>query len=577
MSDQLSLLPAELIHQILDEIPTFDILTHVSFLNKRLRTISLHYHRFRFDLTRSFSKKRQFEQHCAQLVHLSSQVVSLTLANDDDATMPAKIACFFSQSVFTNMSFSNLRVLSLSHVDHSVWQSFKARRSSFVALTSISISCVQDEEPVTRLFISTILNELLFFSSALDHLALRAFNDPPQWITIDPRRTLTTSAVKRVTLDNIQMDWRSLLSVTPRLQSFTSTVNCISLIYLIQLSPPVHLQRLSITVDNILLATIERLLSSTKSLTHFTLIAKNIDEKWADGGQWARLLPTVTVFKFHFTFTEYVLGRKPLDLQSFETSFWLVEKKWYVTLDSGIQWGHALLYSNPYCLDWYPFHEMMGTFVTASTSPEPTSFLRVKQLETADWLPSNDILLHRCTHVNDLEVSASSLDYSLSWRYVFAQLNTAIITSLTINTTMIGSSTDAVVQWMCSLPSVKTLRLSVGILKMLLGYHWPRITHLTTTWGSDRLPKRMDEQQVDSLCRSFTHLQQLNFNRSFIDNVSQLLNSMMTSLTHVHIDHGYPITANDDRFISQQWLERNTKLRNFHYSCDASNRVDLWL
>jgi hypothetical protein len=185
--------------------------------------------------------------------------------------------------------------------------------------------------------------------------------------------------------------------------------------------------------------------------------------------------------------------------------------------------------------------------------------------------------LHRYKNINDVSVTATCLDYDLSWRYAFSQLNTATITCLKIDTSLIRTSTDAAVQWMCSLPSVKSLRVSVSILKMLLGYHWPRITHLTIIWGSDRLPKLIDENQVKSLCHSFTHLQQLEFTRSFIDNVSELLNSMMTTLTHVRIDHLPPITATDDRFISQQWLERNTKLRNFHYSCGENNQVDLWL
>ena len=577
MSDQLSDLPVELIHQILDGISTFDILTHVSFVNKRLRSISLQYHRFRFDLTRSFNKKRQFEQHCTQLFHVSSQVVSLALANSDDATMPAKIACFFSQFMSINITFSILRVLSLSHVDHDIWQSFNARRSSFVALRSVSLSCVNDEECVTPLFISTILTELLFFSSLLDHLSLRTFYYPPPSATIDSLRMWDKSSIKILTLDNIQIDWQSLLSVTPLLQSYTSTVDCSSSLPNIHLLPPVHLQRLSITVDNILLASIERLLSLIESLTHFTLIAENVGVEWTDGDRWARLLKNITVFKFHFTFLRYSLGRKPLDLQSFQTSFWLVEKKWYVTHDWCIEWGHALLYSNPYCLDWYPFDDMKGTFITASTSPEPMSFLPVKHLSTCEWSPSNNVLLHRCRHVHDLSVTAACLDNCLSWRYVFIQLNTAIITSLVIDTSTIGTSTGAAVQEMCSLPAVKSLRVSVSILKTLLGCHWPRITHLSIVWGSDPLPKLIDENQVESLCRSFTHLQQLEFARPFIDNVPQLLNTMMTTLTHVRIDHWTSITAADDRFISQQWLEQNTELRHFHYSCSENNRVDLWL
>src|ERR1700730_11687753 len=102
MSDQLSKLPVELINKILDDVSTFDILTSVCLVNKRLRIVSFAYPRFRLDLTRSFSKKKQFGKLCTQLVYLSSQVVSLMLSNEDDTTIPAKIAYFCSRSITVN-------------------------------------------------------------------------------------------------------------------------------------------------------------------------------------------------------------------------------------------------------------------------------------------------------------------------------------------------------------------------------------------------------------------------------------------------------------------------------------------
>ena len=578
MSDPLSLLPVEIIHRILDEISTCDILTHVCFVSQRLRAISLHYPRFRFDLTCSFNtKRRQFAKNCAQLVHFSSQVVSLTLANDEDATIPVRITHFFSQFTSTDTNFSNLRSLSLSHVDLGVWQSFKASSSSFFALTSISISFIDNDQSVTPMFISTAVTELLLFSSSLHYLSLKAYIYPPDRVTIDPSRASTTSSITHLTLGNIDVDFHSLLPVTPLLQCFSSSVKCSQIVHNIHLMASVHLQRLSINVDGIVLAKIETLLSSMKHLTHFALMADRVDKEWADGGKWARMLTRITTFKFIFTFHSNAFSRQSFDLQSFQTRFWLAEKKWFVTFDSCIQRHRSLLYSHPYCLNWYAFYDMIGTFVTKSTSPEPTSFPHVPQLAAVDWLSMSNTLLRRCTHLNKLSINAARLECSLNWRDLIVELNTSTITWVSLHTIEIPTSIDATVELLCSLPSVRTLRVSVSLLKMLLGYDWSRMTRLDIIRDSDRLSILLDQSQVDSLCRSFPCIQRLEFARCFIDDVSQLLNSMVLTLSHVYILHLPPITTDDDRFISRQWLQRNTQLRNFHYSCDREKTVRLWL
>ena len=427
------------------------------------------------------------------------------------------------------------------------------------------------------MFISTVVTELLLFSSSLHHLSLKAYNYPPDRVTIDPSRISTTSSITHFTLDNIDVDFHSLLPVTPLLQCFSSTAECSQIVHNVHLMASVHLQRLSINADGIVLAKIETLLSSMKHLTHFTLIADRVDKEWADGGIWARMLTRIATFKFIFTFHSNAFSRQPFDLQSFQTRFWLAEKKWFVTFDFVTEYCHPLLYSHPYCLNWYPFYDMIGTFVTKSTSPEPTSFLHVPQFDAVDWLSMRNTLLRRCTHLNELSIYAARLECSLNWRDRITELNTSTITCVSLDTIEIPTSIDATVELMCSLPSVRTIRVSVSLLKMLLGYDWSRITRLDIIWGSDRLPTLLDQSQVDSLCRSFPCIQRLEFTRCFIDDVSLLLNSMMLTLSQVYILHLPPITTDDDRFISYQWLERNTQLRNFHYSCDRENTVRLWL
>ncbi len=237
---------------------------------------------------------------------------------------------------------------------------------------------------------------------------------------------------------------------------------------------------------------------------------------------------------------------------------------------------YSLLYSNPYCLDWYPFDDMIGIFVTEPTGPELTSFFHVKHLDVGQRLPVNNKLLRRCTHVYSLEVAVTNLNKSLSWRCATTYLDSTKITRLTIDTINIETSSELIVQLLSGLPSLQSLRVSVTILRLLLVHNWPQIVYLSIIWDSDRSPKLLTQNQVNLFCRSFTRVEQLEFSRCFVDNVSQAPNSMIT-LSHVLINHLPLMTPHDDEFISYEWLERNTKLRNFGYSCDNDNTVYIWL
>ena len=141
----------------------------------------------------------------------------------------------------------------------------------------------------------------IFFYTPSSHCKSVTYNYPPDRATIASSRTLRTSSITHLTLYNIEVDLQTLLPVTPLLRSFISTAHCSQMISNIHLLSPVYLQRLSINVEGIRLTKIERLLSSMKHLTHFTLIAYNVDKEWAGGGKWARLLATITTFKFTFT------------------------------------------------------------------------------------------------------------------------------------------------------------------------------------------------------------------------------------------------------------------------------------
>lgn len=138
MIDYLSDLPVELFEKILDDIPSFDILSSLCLVNKGLRSLSLNYSRFQINFN-CLKKKKKFNSFYVYLSPLSSRIVAISLSDSNDDTLPNKIDYFFLQLNITHHTFTNLRSLTLSHVDHDMWRSIKTYVKSFVSLTVLSI------------------------------------------------------------------------------------------------------------------------------------------------------------------------------------------------------------------------------------------------------------------------------------------------------------------------------------------------------------------------------------------------------------------------------------------------------
>jgi len=116
MSDYLTRLPVELIYAILENVPLVDILLSVCLVNKSLRSISLICPRSQLDFScvNTSMSKSQFDSICTQMLHSTSQVVSLTLFDEDDFMMtPVKNYLFFSRFNIIDKTFPNLRSLTM--------------------------------------------------------------------------------------------------------------------------------------------------------------------------------------------------------------------------------------------------------------------------------------------------------------------------------------------------------------------------------------------------------------------------------------------------------------------------------
>jgi hypothetical protein len=176
MVDYLTTLPVELIYQILNNIPSLDILTSICCVNKYLRSVSLAYRHFllNFSGMNTSMNKSQFDSICAYLLYSSSQIISLTLFDEDDVMTSVKNALFFSRFSIIDKTFPNLRSLRLTYIEYDTWCLFKNRLPSLIVSLSIYL-CYSGKKAIT----SVVLTELLFLSPSLKRLSVKmhGFND----------------------------------------------------------------------------------------------------------------------------------------------------------------------------------------------------------------------------------------------------------------------------------------------------------------------------------------------------------------------------------------------------------------
>ncbi|CAF1330045.1 unnamed protein product [Rotaria sordida] len=167
----------------------------------------------------------------------------------------------------------------------------------------------------------------------------------------------------------------------------------------ILLQSPMNLRQLSIKIKHSTMLEMKRLLSPMTCLTHLTLHIDYVRNDMTDGNAWIPLLKKLVVFKFLF----YVSSLEKINLDSFRTQFWLVEKKWYVTYDRWSESYSSLLYTNPYCGQyWTRSSHITGRLVTESTGLEPTTCPHVNCLFIQNISQINDVPWTRFTRLDYL-------------------------------------------------------------------------------------------------------------------------------------------------------------------------------
>ncbi len=574
MSDYLTPLPVELMHKILDDVSILDIFLSMSLVNKRLRSVCLSYSRFKVDFSSMVTSmnKSRFDCICTRLLRSISQVVSLTLFDKTDPITPAKNELFFSRFNCTNQKFANLHSLRLTYITYDTWCLFKFRLSSLIVKLSIHLvhtGIVRASQMTT----SDVLSELLLYSSSLKHLSLKMSNYTEKMVIIRPQNPTALSSIQYFHLDDITIDLLSFFPIVPVLHTLEIRFAGEKLKFGHIHPPSLHLQQLRIELWSIAWTQMTNILLSFPQLAHLIVIADDLDSDMADGFAWARLLQEVKHFKCKLQFFWDAFISQPINVNSFRTKFWLEEKKWFLTYDEIAYTGCSILYSNLYSIDDHLSHPTIGILASNSNRPQPTSVPHII-CSTLNYQYLNSALLHQLIYVNEVNSLRGHNIFPMTFRHLYYYLDVSRIIISYSRPGWIEKSPDELIDFLRNLSDLRALSVSVSILNYLILHQWSDIVYLRIEPDFEDSLDLLPSTAIQALCHSFPHIKRLDIHSSSVSDLPQLLNRMKMTLTDIIIRQ--PQTVNYERLITRQWIEQNSELKNFHYSCDVQNCVSLW-
>ncbi|CAF1356614.1 unnamed protein product [Rotaria sordida] len=290
-----------------------------------------------------------------------------------------------------------------------------------------------------------------------------------------------------------------------------------------------------------------------------------------DGNAWIPLLRKLVVFKFLF----YIVSLEAINLDSFRTQFWIEEKKWYVTYDRWDDCNSSLLYTNPYCgKHWIRSSYATARLVTESTGLEPTTFPHVNYLSINNISEIDDVLWTQFTRLNHLVIEQN---LNTVFEYIATRLDLSHLTSFSCNRADIEIPINDFVRILHSLPQLRSLSLPISILLFLFDRKWPRIVDLNITSPYPFPFVPLISIQIDSLWHSFNRLETMTFCRETFQDVARLFDNRAITLSTVMIRHSDHLADYDPRLITYEWLDKNTKLRQFDYFCNDAHIVFMWI
>jgi hypothetical protein len=390
-------------------------------------------------------------------------------------------------------------------------------------------------------------------------------------VIIRPQNPAASSSVQYFHLEDITIDLSSLFAVVPMLHTLEILFLDRELIFGHIHSQPLYLRQLRIELWTIPWTQMTNILLSLPQLANLIVIADDLDSDMADGFAWARLLQEIKHFECKLQFDSNAFIQQSINLNSFRTTFWLEEKKWFLTYDENTYTGCSILYSNLCSIDDHLSHPTIGILASDSNKPEPTSFPHI-YCSTLNYQYVNSALLHQLIYGNWL---GGGNIFPMTFRYLYYYLDTSRIITCYSRPRWIEKSSDELIDFLPNLSHLRALSVSGSVLNYLFLHEWPEIVYLRIEPHFENSLDLLPSTAIEALCHSFPHIERLDIHLSSVSDLPQLLrNRRKMKLTDIIIRQSQ--TINCERLITREWIEQNTELKNFHYSCDVQNCVSLW-
>ena len=382
-------IPVEVLHRLFDDLDLPTIFFSLRQTSRHLRAVVNSYNRFVLHLP-SISR-RQLELLARSLD--PSSIRSLTLTNDERPF--DSIGLLFSHFHLRQLTcLQSLTVVVKKECQlKSIFKRFNGR-----ALRSLTIQVAMYDgrcKTCTAKLLSTTLTR-----ANLRRLELNLEREQLEKIVWPTSCSLRALKLERcVPFDQLSPLLLSLPQLTTLILSDfrlrnpfeSSTISANS-------TPFPQLTSLTLEKVNEDIHDLEAFLSLTPSLVHLKLIGQG---NYCYGSRWEHFLqlhlPALTRFEFFFD-TKLLSRQYSSDIRStivsFQTPFWLVEKKWFVIYESDLNsLEYVRIYSIPICVSSLVY-EMNKIFFSTLPPGEQNERSRMDQVETLkiDWSKTTSLI-----------------------------------------------------------------------------------------------------------------------------------------------------------------------------------------
>lgn len=219
--------------------------------------------------------------------------------------------------------------------------------------------------------------------------------------------------------------------------------------------------------------------------------------------------------------------------------------------------------------------------MTKLTGPQILSLPNINRLIISSDSSINTEILCQLRELQVLAIRDTEKSFDALLHNIAPYIDISKITTFSINSCESKLNGDVFVRFLSSMSRLRSIAAPINFLKLLFVNRWPNVNQLRIYYSfpsANVTEIQLTSDEIDTFFRSFNRIEYIRFHDDNDLNLVNLINNMATTIFSIVIDHPINITADTyDRFITRDWLEQNTRLCNFFYSCNVFNIVSVWL